>query len=198
MTLLKKTIPVLLGLFLFSFTLPAQNKVGVKTNLVSDALLSPNLGVDFVIAKHWSLDLQASFSAWDSWGGASLRHVLFQPEVRYWLCDHLARHFFALHLLGGKCDVGGFDYLDFTMPKDVNLSNFATRRYDGWGLGAGLSWGYDFVLGTHWNLEVEVGAGYVYLNYDITEISSGDSMGTDVRKNYFGPTKAALNLIYVF
>ena len=33
-------------------------------------------------------------------------------------------------------------------------------------LGAGISYGYDWVLGRHWNLEAEIGMGYAHAWFD--------------------------------
>ena len=39
-------------------------------------------------------------------------------------------------------------------------------RYQGWFVGAGVAYGYAWILGRHWNLEAEIGIGYSYTRYD--------------------------------
>jgi hypothetical protein len=48
------------------------------------------------------------------------------------------------------------------------------------------------------NLELEAGFGYLYLDYDIFDCAGcGRTVGSDTH-HYFGPTKAAINLVYLF
>ena len=39
-------------------------KVAVKTNLLSDAFFSPNLGVEVGFAPRWTLDVSGQFNGW--------------------------------------------------------------------------------------------------------------------------------------
>ena len=125
------------------------------------------------------------------------KHWAVQPEVRYWLCDRFGGHFFGAHLHGGQYNIGGFDGkinmlgTDFRKLKDT--------RYQGWFIGAGVSYGYAFILGRHWNLETEIGLGYSYTRYDRYRCSGcGKKVETDKPHHYMGPTKVAINLVYLF
>ena len=63
--------------------------------------------------------------------------------------------------------------------------------------GAGLSYGYQWLIGKRWNLEATVGLGYARLwdrKYPIAEC--GEVIRTRSR-NYFGPTKIGLALIFI-
>ena len=71
-------------------------------------------------------------------------------------------------------------------------------RYKGQFYGGGISYGYQFVLGRHWNLGATIGIGYAYVRYKKYECEECGDMVEKSHKNYFGPTKAALNLIYIF
>ena len=64
---------------------------------------------------------------------------------------------------------------------------------------AGVAYGYTWILGLHWNLEMEVGFGYSYTRYDRFRCSGcGKKVETNRPHHYVGPTKAAINLVYVF
>ena len=66
------------------------------------------------------------------------------------------------------------------------------------GGGAGLSFGYSLLLSKHWNLEATLGVGYLYLETEKYPCTNcGTKSGTE-KKHYFGPTQAAVNLIYQF
>lgn len=63
--------------------------------------------------------------------------------------------------------------------------------------GAGIGYGYQFVLSKHWNLGLEIGAGWIRANYDQYDCPHcGEWRGSD-KKDYFGLTKAAISLIYI-
>ena len=60
-----------------------------------------------------------------------------------------------------------------------------------------MSYGYQFILGRYWNLELNVGIGYARLKYDKYECRTcGEKVGTE-SKGYLGPTKAGISLIYI-
>ena len=54
------------------------------------------------------------------------------------------------------------------------------------------------MLGKHWNLEAEIGIGWIYTRYDKYDLKTGVKLRNDAVHNYVGPTKAAINLEYVF
>ena len=70
--------------------------------------------------------------------------------------------------------------------------------YDGWGVGGGFSYGYQWIIGKHWNLETELGIGYAYLKYDkYLRNRCGRFIDTGHR-NYWGPTKLSISFMYLF
>lgn len=185
---------LLMALFAF---LPAKAQtVGIKTNLLYDAALSPNLGVEIGLAPRWSLDVSGNINAWTI-NDRKWKHWLAQPEVRYWLCERFQGHFFGLHLLGGQYNVGNIPGAkDFLGNK---FSEIKDHRFQGWAAGAGIAYGYAWILGKHWNLEAEIGLGWAYTRYDKYPCANcGTKEESDRVHNYVGPTKAALNLVYIF
>ena len=169
----------------------------MKTNLISDALLNPNVGIEVGLAPKWTLDATGQFNAWDLSHDRRWKHWAVQPGVRYWLCDRFGGHFFGAHLHGGQYNVGGFDGklnllgTDFRKLKDT--------RYQGWFVGGGISYGYAWILGRHLNLEAELGVGYAYTQYDRFRCAGcGKKIGEDLTHHYIGVTKAAINLVYLF
>jgi hypothetical protein len=136
-------------------TMKAQNAVAVKSNLFYDATTTLNAGVEFGLAPRWSLDVSGNLNPWTFDEGKRWKHWMVQPEVRYWLCDRFMGHFFGLHALGGQYNFGNWD-TDFEFL-GTDFSKLKDYRYQGWYLGAGLAYGYSWVLGKHWNLEGELG-----------------------------------------
>lgn len=171
--------------------------LALKTNLVADALLSPSVGAEIGVAPRWTLDIVGggnflTFSHSRRW-----KHWILQPELRYWLCDRFAGHFFGVHLHGGQYNMGGFNGRYHFLGTDAR--KLADSRYQGWFVGAGVAYGYAWVLGRHWNLEAEIGLGYSFTRYDRFNCAGcGRKVESGRNHHYVGPTRAAINIVYLF
>ncbi|MBD5250637.1 MAG: DUF3575 domain-containing protein [Bacteroides sp.] len=186
---------IIIAVVIGTLTADAQS-VGIKTNLLSDVALSPNLGIEVKTAPKWTVDLSGSINAWTI-DGRKWKHWLVQPEVRYWFCEAFSGHFVGAHLLGGQYNLGNLD-LDFKFL-GTDFSRLRDHRYEGWAVGAGIAYGYAWVLGRHWNLEAEIGVGYVYTEADkYTCAECGKAIARKIPHHYVGPTKAAINIVYLF
>lgn len=171
--------------------------VGVKTNLVADGLLSPNLAVEVGVAPKWTLELTGEFNGWTLSHQRRWKHWLAMPEARYWLCDRFSGHFFGIEAHGGQYNIGGFDGKWNLLGTDAR--KLKNTRYQGWFVGGGVTYGYAWILGRHWNLEGEIGIGYSYTRYDRFRCAGcGKKIESGKSHNYVGPTKAAINLVYLF
>lgn len=192
------TMKVRLFLFvscLLSFFCSRAQDVALKTNLLSDAMANVNAAVEIGLNPKWTLDLTGDYNGWTI-KGHKWKHWIAQPEARYWFCNRFAGHFLGFHAVGGQFNVGNIDLNVKFLGSD--FGKLANNRYEGWGVGAGIAYGYDWILDKHWNLEAEIGIGYVYLNYNKYKCEEcGSKIGKD-HHNYFGPTKAAINLVYLF
>ncbi len=58
------------------FALSANAQVGVKTNLLYDAALTPNIGIEFGLAPKWSLDVSGNLNLWKLDNGRRWKHWL--------------------------------------------------------------------------------------------------------------------------
>ncbi len=171
--------------------------IGVKTNLIADGLLSPNLGLEIGLAPKWTLELIGEFNGWTLSHQRQWKHWLAMPEARYWFCDRFSGHFLGIEAHGGQYNIGGFDgkYNLF----GTNAHKLKDTRYQGWFVGGGITYGYAWILNRHWNLEAEIGIGYSYTRYDRFRcVGCGKKIENDKSHNYVGPTKAALNVVYLF
>lgn len=171
--------------------------VALKTNLLYDAALSPNAGIEIGLAPKWTLDVTGQFNLWTLSHDRRWKHWAAQPEARYWFCDRFAGHFLGIHAHGGQYNIGGFDGKVNFLGTDFR--KLADTRYQGWFVGGGVSYGYAWILGQHWNLEAEIGVGYSYTRYDRFRCAGcGKKIETDMPHHYVGLTKAAVNLVYLF
>ncbi len=171
--------------------------VAVKSNVLADAFLNPNLGVEIGLGPRWTTDITGQFNLFDMSRNRRWKHWVAQPGLRYWLCDRFSGHFFGAHIHGGQYNLGGFDGIYNLLGTDAR--KIGQYRYQGWFAGAGLAYGYDWILGRHWNLEAEFGFGYSYTEYDrFLCTGCGRKVETKKPHHYVGPTKIAINLVYLF
>lgn len=170
--------------------------VGIKTNLLYDATASPSLGVELGIAPKWTLDVSGSLNGWNV-NRHKWKHWLVQPEARYWFCERFQGNFLGFHAIGGQFNLGNISGLkDFL---GTRFSELKDHRVQGWGIGAGIAYGHAWALAKHWNLEAEIGLGWIYTRYDKYPCATCGSKERDnAVHNYVGPTKAAINLVYIF
>lgn len=179
-----------------SLTASAQN-VAVKTNLLYDIIATANLGIEFKVAPKWTVDISGNLNAWTFSDNKKWKHWVLQPEARYWLCERFNGHFVGAHLVGGIYNMGNWN-TDFTFL-GTDFGQLKEHRYEGWLVGAGIAYGYHWMLGRHWSVEAEIGIGYVYTQADKYECPRcGEQLENNKPHHYVGPTKAAVNLIYVF
>lgn len=180
---------------LFSASANAQ-ELAVKTNLVSDVLLSPNIGVEAGLHPRWTMNVTGELNAWPL-NGHKWKHWFVRPELRYWFCRRFAGHFAGVHLIGGQYNFANID-MNFKFAGS-DFRNLADRRYQGWGAGAGIAYGYDWIISKHWNIEATVGVGWIYTRFDSYPCAKcGSKIDSNKPHNYVGPTTAALNIVYLF
>ena len=172
--------------------------VAVKSDLLTGGMLaSPNLGVELKLSERFTLEAGVYYNPFPAGGDKRWKHWFVQPGVRYWFCDRMAGHFVGMHLHGGKYNIGGWDgHVKFL---NTDFRRLKDSRFQGWFAGAGISYGYSWILGKHWNIEAEIGFGWAYTRYDRFECAGcGRKVESDRVHNYVGPTKAAINMVYVF
>lgn len=182
---------------LFSLRASAQHPA-LKTNLLYDAAIqTANLGAEVSLAPRWTLDISGNLNTWSTSGDKKWKHWMVQPEARYWLCQNMGGSFFGFHVMGGQYNLGGFNGRYNFLGTDAR--KLLDTRHQGWFAGAGIAYGYTWMLSRHFNLEAEIGVGYAYTRYDTYPCAKcGTRIDRNKPHNYVGPTKAAVNIEYVF
>lgn len=175
----------------------AQN-FALKTNMLYNSTLTANIAVEFTLAPQWSLNLPVSYNGW-SYPGIDYiyRNAVIQPEARFWFCESLIGPFVGMHVHGGAYNFGMIpNNLKFLGNDFSQLTNY---RYQGYFGGGGVTVGTAMALGRSVNFELEIGFGYAYAVYDKFQcVDCGRKIETGVPVHYVGPTKAGINLVYVF
>ena len=156
----------------------------LRSNILGLATTNLNLEASMTLNRKWSLHLPVQYNPFKFGSNRQFRNFYAAPGARYWLLESYMGGFIGMYGTAGMYSVG-------------NL--FGSKyRYEGEGYGVGLSVGKAYQIGRRWNLEWEVGAGAVWLAYDKYLCKRcGDLVDSDYGWHFL-PTRAALNLVYLF
>ena len=139
----------------------------------------------------WTLNTHIYYNPFTFKDNRKWKHIRVQPEVRYWLCQKFNGHFFGLHVLYTHFNAGQVP-LPFGIFPDVKK-----YRYQGNSYGAGLSYGYQWILTPRWSIEGSIGVGYKYNTVDYYQCRTCGRKIGDGHKGYLAPTEAAISIIYI-
>lgn len=176
------------NMFLFSAILCASSyggnklmaqKLSLKTNTLTWATLSPNIGAEVIVSSHISVNGHVTFHPFN-FKDQPFRFVILQPEVRYWLGRPCSRHFIGI--------------TGFYMDNDIVWKD---TQYRGDGFAAGASYGYNWVLSSHWNLEASIGAGMMYARQFKYEAGTTRPENVNYKKWLPVPMKCSLSFVYI-
>lgn len=161
----------------------------LKTNLLYDAALVPNVGVEVALGKKWSVSAGWMYAWWSNQGKNNFWRIYGgDVEVRRWLgrkADEkpLQGHHVGVYgqLLTYDFELGGRGYLG-----------------DKWSYGAGLSYGYSLPIGKRLNMDFTLGLGYLGGEYkEYLPIEGHYVWQVTKRLHWWGPTKAEVSLVWL-
>lgn len=176
-------------------------RVAVKTDLLQWATTTPNIGAELTLGPQLTLALSWAYNPWTFADNRKLRHWSVQPELRYWLREPFNGHALGLHAAYTEFNAGGIN-----LPLGI-LSDLGNYRYEGKQYGGSLTYAYQWMLAPRWGIEASLGVGYLYSRYHQYQCRTcglpvdpdGAPQGESPlqTKHYFGPTKAAVSLIFI-
>lgn len=165
--------------------------IAVKSDLLSGALTSPNIGVELKLSKYFSIENTFHWNPLSRGSAKRWKHWYIQPELRYWGCQPFAGHYVGLHVIYGVFNVGNMK-LPFELFKGVR-----SYRYEGEVYGVGAGYGYNYIISPHWSLELEFGLGYLHAEYGrYNKYRFGEHLGNGC-KNYPALTRLSLTFVYI-
>ena len=165
----------------------------LKSNLLHDITTSLNLGLEVKIIRKITLDLPVTLNPWtfNREENTKFKFLLAQPELRFWSCEAFNGHFFGIH--------GHYAYFNVGhMPSPPFPETMNKHRFEGELMGAGISYGYHWLISPRWSLEAEIGGGYARLWYDKYPCNVCAKLIGREQKNYYGVTRAGITLLYLF
>ena len=209
-----KTITVLLLLSLIIPRSSAQT-LALRTNLLYDATLSPNLGAEVRIDSLWSAGINVGFNAWniDKAKNKKWRHVLVSPNVRRYfghkrdsLCIYGYRNGLykvlrdsvvtrRMQYVEGNIIYSHFNVGNTRIPFGLYKS-VRDRRLQGDLMALGAKYGYSWILARDWCIEAEAGVavGYAwYKEYDCDHCGTYYGKGDRI----FLLPQLGINVVYI-
>ena len=171
--------------------------MAVKTNLLYDAALIPNIGVEFHLKNNWSLSAGWMYGWWKkdrihwywrAYGG--------DIAVRKWLGKAAREKPLTGHHLGiyGQVltydfEAGGRGY----MGGEPGGTLFDRANFAG-----GVEYGYALPIARRLNLDFTIGIGYMGGKYyEYKPIDDCYVWQATKQRHYFGPTKLEVSLVWL-
>ncbi|WP_308761152.1 DUF3575 domain-containing protein [uncultured Bacteroides sp.] len=162
--------------------------MAVKTNLLYDAALVPNVGLEYYFGKGWSIggdwmyawwSKDAKHRYWRIYGG--------ELEVRKYFGSKAAEKPLQGHHVGVYAQ--GLTY-DFETGGKGYLSDF--------NYAVGVEYGYSLPVAKRLNIDFGIGVGYSGGKYKLYEPEDGCYVYKETkRRRWFGPTKAEISLVWL-
>lgn len=185
------------GLLLLLAPAVRAQKLAVKANALSWLTTTPQAEVEGAVGTHWTVGLAGSWNPWTFGDNKKFKHWEVRPTGRYWLWEAFNGHFFGVNAEYAQFNVGGMKATPFYLM----FSDTDKTRYEGSFFGAGVSYGYSWMLSPRWSIEGEVGVGYrrsSYRSYDCVTCGRPTIDGAPKQtKGYFGPTRLAVSVIFM-
>lgn len=167
---------------------PVASYFALKSNLLYDALLVPNLSLEASISGGWTLAAGGMFAWWSK-----------DAKHRYWRIYggglEIRKYFGTLskskplqgHHLGIYGDFLTYDF-EFGAKGYQSKATYA----------AGIKYGYSHPIANRLNLDFALGIGYLHSNYKTYVPRDGCYVYQETKKRkWLGPTQAEISLVWL-
>lgn len=163
--------------------------VSFKTNVLYDIVAVPNLGVEINLYDNWTIYGEVMYAGWR----LPARHFYWdlfgaQYGAKKYFGSLADRRSFSGHHAGIYGQAFAYDLQAGNIGQQTPVINF----------GVGLDYGYSFPIALGFNIDIEMGVGYLsgkYYEYAVTD-EHNTWRGT-VKRSWFGPTKASVSLVWL-
>ncbi len=163
--------------------------MALKTNMLYDAALVPNIGVEFYLGKDWTIGGNWMYAWWNS----DRKHNYWriyggELDVRKYFGRRAQEKPLTGHHLGLY---GGIVTYDFELGGKGYLG-------DKWSYHAGIEYGYSLPVAKRLNIDFGIGIGYLGGEYKEYVPKDGHYVWQATKnRHWFGPTKAEISLVWL-
>ncbi len=163
--------------------------MSVKTNMLYDLALVPNVEVEFYLGGNVSLNADWMYSWWKT----DVYHYYWRIYggdlgLRYWLGRASRKKPLTWHHIGAFAQIVTYDF------------ELGDRGIQGpkWSYGGSLEYGFSLPVAERLNLDFTLGAGYITGKYyEYIPIDEHYVWQATYNRQYFGPTKLEVSLVYL-
>lgn len=170
--------------------------MALKTNLLYDVILVPNIGLEFYLGKGWSVGGNWMYAWWDN----DRRHRYWrvyggEVDIRKYLgrsvaCKPLTGHHIGFYgqVLTYDFEMGGHGYIGGRPGGSL----WEKANY-----GVGIEYGYSLPVGKRLNLDFSLGLGYLGgTYYEYLPVGEHYVWKETRQRHWFGPTKGEISLVW--
>lgn len=171
--------------------------MAVKSNLIEDVALMPQLGAEFYLGKDWTIGGDWTY-AWWSRDNSHRYWRMYGGELyaRKWFGKTASEKPLTGHHLGLYAQIRTFDF-EFG-GKGYMGGKPGGDIWDRAWYGGGIEYGYSLSIGPRLNLDFSVGLGYLGGKYHKYIPKGEEYLCTKTSHfNWFGPTRAQISLSWL-
>lgn len=176
---------------------PRKWYLAVKTNMLYDALLAPNIGVEAYLGKDWSVAANWMYAWWKT----DRRHWYWRTyggdlSVRKWLGKAAKAKPLTGHHLGIYGQIFTYDFE--TGGKGYIGGKPGGTLWDKMNYSAGVEYGYSLPVAYRLNIDFSIAVGYwggTY--YEYKPVDNCYVWQSTKERHWFGPTKAEVSLVWL-
>ena len=176
---------------------PKPFYMAVKTNMLYDAALIPNIGAEFYIGKDFSVYGEWMYAWWDN----DSRHRYWRAYggdlgARWWFGRKAHAKPLSGHHVGIYCGLLTFD-IEFGNHGYMGGKPGGTL-WDRCLINSGIEYGYSLPVANRLNIDFSIGLGYLGGNYiKYFPFDNDYYREKEIKMRYFGPTKAEISLVWL-
>lgn len=169
----------------------------LKTNLLYDALLVPNVGAEFYLGRNWSAGANWMYAWWKNdrshWYWRVYGGDLY---VRKWFGRKAQEKPLTGHHIGVYAQMLTYDFC--TGGRGYMGGEPGGNIWDRAHFGGGIEYGYSHPIARRLNLDFTLGVGYLGGRYyEYLPIDNCYVWQATKNRRWFGPTKAEVSLVWL-
>ena len=170
----------------------------LRTNVLYDAALVPNLGFDLYLSSGWSLSVFWYYSWWSK----NARHRFWRTyggdiTARRWLGSASKQNYLTGHHLGGYIQASTFDFE--LGGKGYMGGKPGGSLWDKMNWSIGVEYGYSLPVSRHFNVDFTIAVGYTDCTYHVYRPEDQCYVRESTKHlRTVLPTKAEVSLVWIF
>lgn len=169
----------------------------IRTNMLSDLLITPNIGAEFYIGRGWTVGGTYTHAWWSNRRRHRYWRIYgYELNVRRWFGSAAARKPLTGHHIGIYAQAITYDFQRGGMAHMGGEpgGTILDRAH----FGAGIDYGYSLPVARRLNIDFSLGIGYIGgREYEFEPYGDTHLWHSTKKKRWFGPTKVEVSLVWL-